>query len=212
MADESSHTSIYTLRRAVGTRFAAMSARASTARSKDCNMTRLIKFAACVAAFSALATPVLAQSSATQSTTGSVTIVQSLQLAKNTDLAFGSVVRPTSGTNTVAIDAASGARAMTGGGDAALAPSTSGRATYTVTGEGGQTFSISTPTSFDMQRQGGSDTVTVALAQSAATGTLNGALGATGTATFGVGGSFDVSSTTASGAYSGTFDVTVAYN
>ena len=44
---------------------------------------------------------------------------------------------------------------MTGGGDAALAPSTSGRATYTVTGEGGQTFSISTPASFDMARQGG---------------------------------------------------------
>ena len=175
-------------------------------------MTRLIKIAACVAALSALATPVLAQNSATQSTTGSVRIIQPIQLAKSTDLAFGSVVKPNSGTNTVAIDATSGSRELTGGGDAALAPSTSGRATYTVTGEGGQTFSISTPASFDMQRQGGSETITVALTQSAATGTISGALGSTGTAAFGVGGSFDVSAATASGAYSGAFDVTVAYN
>lgn len=175
-------------------------------------MTRLIKIAACIAALSALATPALAQNSATQSTTGSVKIIQPIQLAKDTDLGFGSVVKPNSGTNTVAIDASSGSRTVTGGGDAALAPSTSGRATYTVTGEGGQTFSISTPASFDMQRQGGSDTITVALTQSAATGTVSGALGGSGTAAFGVGGSFDVSSATASGAYSGSFDVTVAYN
>ena len=175
-------------------------------------MTRLMKIAACAAALFAFATPAMAQSSATQSTTGTTKIIQPITLAKNTDLAFGSVVKPNSGANSVAIDATSGSRALTGGGDAALAPSTSGRATYTVTGEGGQTFSISTPTSFDMQRQGGSDTITVALTQSAASGTISGALGNTGTATFGVGGSFDVSAATASGAYSGTFDVTVAYN
>ena len=175
-------------------------------------MNPALKIALCVAAISALATPALAQNSATQSTTGSVKIIQPITLAKNTDLGFGSVVKPNSGTNTVAIDAASGSRTLTGGGDAALAPSASGRATYTVTGEGGQTFSISTPASFDMQRQGGSDTITVALTQSATAGTISGALGNTGTAAFGVGGSFDVSAATASGAYSGTFDVTVAYN
>ena len=175
-------------------------------------MTRLMKIAAAVAALSALATPALAQNSATQSTTGSVKIIQPLSLAKDTDLAFGSVVKPNSGSNTVAIDASNGARDLTGGGDAALAPSTSGRATYTVTGEGGQTFSISTPASFDMTRQGGSETLTVALTKSAATGTISGSLGASGTATFGVGGSFSVASTTATGSYSGAFDVTVAYN
>ena len=175
-------------------------------------MTRLMKIAACVAALCALATPALAQNSASQSTTGSVRIIQPIQLAKSTDLAFGSVVKPNSGTNTVAIDATSGSRALTGGGDAALAPSTSGRATYTVTGEGGQTFSISTPTTFDMQRQGGSETITVTLTQSAATGTLTGSLGNSGTATFGVGGSFPVAASTASGSYTGSFDVTVAYN
>ena len=175
-------------------------------------MTRLMKIALCVAAVFAFATPAMAQSSATQSTTGTTKIIQPITLAKNTDLAFGSVVKPNSGANSVAIDATSGARALTGGGDAALAPSTSGRATYTVTGEGGQTFSISTPTTFDMQRQGGSETITVTLTQSAATGTLTGSLGNSGTATFGVGGSFPVAASTASGSYTGSFDVTVAYN
>lgn len=175
-------------------------------------MTRLMKIAAVVAALSAFAAPAYAQSSATQSTTGSVKIIQPMTMAKDTDLAFGSVVKPNSGTNTVAIDASNGTRALSGGGDAALAPSTSGRATYTVTGEGGQTFSITTPTTFDMTRQGGSETITVTLTKSAATGTLSGSLGSSGTATFGVGGSFSVASSTATGAYSGTFDVTVAYN
>ena len=175
-------------------------------------MTRLMKIALCVAAVSALASPAFAQSSATQSTTGTTKIIQPLTLAKNSDLAFGSVVKPNSATNTVAIDASSGSRSVTGGGDAALAPSTSSRATYTVTGEGGQTFSISTPASFDMARQGGSETITVALTQSAATGTLTGSLGNSGTATFGVGGSFPVAASTASGSYTGSFDVTVAYN
>lgn len=175
-------------------------------------MTRLMKIAAAVVALSAFAAPAFAQNSATASTTGSVKIIQPLSLAKDTDLAFGSVVKPTTGSNTVAISASNGDRALSGGGDAALAPSTSGRATYTVTGEGGQTFSISAPSSFDMTRQGGSETLTVTLTKSAATGTLSGSLGSSGTATFGVGGSFAVASTTATGSYSGTFDVTVAYN
>ena len=175
-------------------------------------MTRLMKIALCVAAVSALSSPALAQSSATQSTTATTRIIQPITLTKNTDLAFGSVVKPNAAANTVAIDAASGARSVTGGGDAALAPSTSGRATYTVSGEGGQTFSISTPATFNMTKAGGSDTITVTLTQSAATGTVSGSLGNTGSATFGVGGSFPVAAATASGNYTGSFDVTVAYN
>jgi hypothetical protein len=175
-------------------------------------MNRLLKIALGVVAVAALASPALAQNSATQSTTGTTRIIQPLTLAKNTDLAFGSVVKPNNANNTVAINATSGARTVTGAGDAALAPSTSGRATYTVSGEGGQTFSISTPSTFEMSKVGGSDSITVTLTQSAATGTISGSLGNSGAATFGVGGSFAVASTTASGNYTGTFDVTVAYN
>ena len=175
-------------------------------------MKRLTKIALIVAGACAISAPAFAQSSATQSTTATTKIIQPIQLAKDTDLAFGSVVKPNSGSNTVAIDASNGTRELTGGGDGALAPSTSGRATYTVTGEGGQTFSITAPATFDMTRQGGSETLTVTVAKSGETGTISGSLGASGTATFGVGGSFPVASTTTSGSYSGAFDVTVAYN
>ena len=174
-------------------------------------MNRLMKIALCAAAASAVAAPALAQSSSTQSTSSSTRIIQPLTLAKNTDLAFGSVVKPSSSTNTVGVDAASGARALSGGGDAALAPSSAGRATYAVSGEGGQTFSISTPATFDMLRQGGTDTITVNLAPSATSGTISGSLGSAGTASFGIGGSFAVAPSTASGAYTGSFDATVAY-
>ena len=175
-------------------------------------MTDLIKLSLCAAALSAFAVPALAQGSATQSTTGSARVIQPITLTKNADLAFGSVVKPSTGSNTIGIDAASGARAVTGGGNAALAPSSSGRAAYAVSGEGGQTFSISTPAAFDMTRQGGTETISVTVTPSAASGTISGALGNTGTAAFGVGGSFDVAPSPVRGAYTGTFDATVAYN
>ncbi len=155
-----------------------------------------------------------AQASASVSATGSVTIFRPITLAKNTDLSFGTLVRPGSGSGTVVIAQADGARTFTGtvallstGPNAAA-----GRATYTVNGEGGQTFSITVPANFTMTRTGGAETIVVTLAATSPTGTLNNALGAAGSATFGVGGTMPVTSTTATGAYTGTFSTTVAYN
>lgn len=153
-----------------------------------------------------------AQSSATASTDGSTRILQAITITKDTDLRFGSIVRPaTAGTNTITISASDGTRTRTGTGTAALAASTFGRATYTVNGEGGQTFSITPDATFNMNRSGGGS-ITVTTASSAASGTLSGSVGSSGSATFGVGGSFDVSNTTATGDYTGSFNVVVAYN
>ncbi|MFC3711870.1 DUF4402 domain-containing protein [Sphingoaurantiacus capsulatus] len=171
-----------------------------------------IAFAAAVA-MAATSGAAFAQASATQSTTSTGRVVQAITLTKNTDIAFGSVVRSAAvGTNTVTIDATSGARAISGAGGGALATSTSGRATYTVDGEGAQTFSVSVPGTFNMTRSGGAETITVTPTTSAATGTISGTLGSAGTATFGVGGSFPVTNATVTGNYTGNFDVTVAYN
>jgi hypothetical protein len=175
-------------------------------------MNRLLKIALCAAAVSALASPAFAQAEATQSTTGTTRIIQPITLTKDSDLAFGSVVKPPTGSNNVIIDEATGARTTDGGGDVALAPSTTSRAAFTVGGEGGQTFSITNPGTFDMTRVGGSETLTVTLVATAATGLISGTLGSAGTATFGVGGSFPVATGTVSGNYTGSFDVTVAYN
>lgn len=154
-----------------------------------------------------------AQASATVSTTGTTRILQAITITKTADLAFGSVVRAaTAGTNTVTINATTGARTISGGGTGVLATSTSGRATYTVSGEGGQTFSITPDATFNMTRVGGAETITVTPVASAATGTLSGAIGSAGTLAIGVGGSFPVSNTTATGNYTGTFNLVVAYN
>lgn len=165
-----------------------------------------------VAAFAAISPlAALAQSSAGVSTTGSARIVQPIAITKNSDLAFGTVVRPTSGSNTVTIDQTAGTRSLSGGGDAVLVTSTTSRASYTVGGEGGQTFSITVPATFSMTGST-SGTITVNLTPTATTGTLSGAVGAAGSATFGVGGDFTLPSTQATGNYSGSFTATVAYN
>jgi hypothetical protein len=119
-------------------------------------------------------------------------------------------VRPASGSGSVDIDAASGARTPSGGA-AALASPAASKATYAVTGEGGQAFSLSIPASFLMTTTGGSITVTLT---STATGSQNlgSTLGSAGTFPFSIGGSLPVSSTSISGAYNGSFTVSVQYN
>jgi hypothetical protein len=86
------------------------------------------------------------------------------------------------------------------------------RASYTVTGEGGKAISVSVPTTFIMQNLAG-DTITVTTNNNVAVSpTLSSIAGQTGTYSFFVGGGFPVNSTTASGAYTGTFTVTASYN
>jgi spore coat protein U-like protein len=168
-----------------------------------------------VLAAAAAAPAARAQASATAPTTSTATIFQPIQLAKNTDLSFGTVVRPITGSGTVAISASDGQRTPSGGvallNTGPNAPAS--RATYTVTGEGGQTFNVNIPANFSMSRTGGSESILVTLNMSVTNPqTLSGTLGNTGSLTFGVGGSIPVASNTQSGAYSGTFNVVVAYN
>lgn len=166
-----------------------------------------------LAAASAIAGNASAQASSQQTTTATGTIFQPIVLAKNSDLSFGTVVRPASGTGTVTIAAADGTRALSGSGAliAGGPNAAAGRATYTVTGEGGQTYSIGVPANMNMNGPS-SSTLAVTLTPTTTSGTLSAALGSTGTQTFGVGGEIPIASTTVSGAYTGTFNVTVSYN
>ena len=165
----------------------------------------------------AVASSAHAQASASQTTNASATIFRPITLTKNTDLKFGTIVRPATGSDTVVIAAADGTRTLSSGNAVALTSgihTAPGRASFTVAGEGGQAFSISVPPSFTMTRAGGAETLTIALAATGTSGTLTGALGdaSSGSASFGVGGSMPITSSTASGAYSGSFVTTVAYN
>ncbi len=145
----------------------------------------------------------------TATTTGTTTIIRPVTITQSSPLSFGSVVKPTTGTGTVTLTSASDTVDLVGTG--ALVVGSASRAKYAISGEGGQLVSISMPPTFDMT-DGGSDTLTVTLASDLGTSTtLSDALGAVGTATLNVGGNFSITSATVTGAYSGTFDVGVAY-
>ena len=135
------------------------------------------------------------------------TVRRSLVVAKLSDLAFGTLVRPTTGSGTVIINQTTGAR-TTGGANPPIvvAASSSGRAAYTITGETGTAFTITVPTTFNMTS--GANTLAVTTSATA-TGaqTLTG-----GTFSLGVGGTTTIASTTPSGNYTGSFSVTFVYN
>lgn len=136
-------------------------------------------------------------------------VLRPLALSKTADLAFGAVSRPTSGSGTVRIDA-NGTLSLSGGGMTAYPGGVRGAAAFTVSGEGGQSVSVSVPSSFTMSGSGGTLTVDT-LPDNAGSQVLSGSLGNSGSLSLNVGGQFPLSSTTKAGAYSGTFLVTVQY-
>ncbi|HWH22378.1 MAG TPA: DUF4402 domain-containing protein [Allosphingosinicella sp.] len=146
------------------------------------------------------------------STSGSTAIVEQFSLTNESELAFGAVLPPTSGSNTIIIDAGSGARSLGGGGNAQLVGTGTSRATYTVEGDGGQSFDINVPANVTLTRSGGTETIVVTLTASGLTGELDGSPGNAGSATFGVGGSFPITTSTVVGFYQGNFVVTVDNN
>ncbi|HEY0435333.1 MAG TPA: DUF4402 domain-containing protein, partial [Phenylobacterium sp.] len=136
-------------------------------------------------------------------------IIRGIAIAKTGDLVFGAVVKPAAGPGSVVIDATTGSRSTTGGAVGMASP-TPGRASFNVTGEGGQAFSITVPASFQMT---GPQPMTVTTTNSAGPSPiLSGALGSQGAFAFGVGGSAPINAGTLSGDYTGSFTVTVAYN
>lgn len=171
-------------------------------------MKTFLKSGIALAALTAFAAPALAQSSAT--TTETTTILQPVTIAQSTPLAFGRIVRPTTGTGTVTIGT-SGDAVTTSGGAVALAGTTS-RARYTVSGEGAQTVSVAIPTSFNLSKTGAPAIAVTLTRNPAGVVTLSNTLGSTGTAALDIGGSFSISSVTETGDYTGTFAVSVAYN
>jgi hypothetical protein len=138
------------------------------------------------------------------------TVFRPITIGLTSNLSFGTISRPFAGNGTVSLDSATGDRTLTGQGVQAILASPV-RATYTVSGEGGQVFSISVPPTFTMA--GATDNLTVTTNNDAAgLQILSGSLGSAGSRAFHVGGSFPVTSTTGLGNYTGSFAVTVQYN
>jgi hypothetical protein len=163
---------------------------------------RFLLAAGAVAALAA-ASQACAQASATTSGDASVAVFAPTSVAKDTDLSFGRVIRPSTGSTIYTIDAATGAPSTTGGDGAFFPGGSPGRASFTAYGSGGAAFTIAVDASVVV------DGITINLVKSAAGGTLG--AGATGTASFGVGGNVTLTNTSALGAHSGSFVVTVNY-
>lgn len=164
-----------------------------------------------VGALSAMTTVARAQPPASDTATasGTASIIQPIAATSTQNLAFGTIVKPTgAGTATVTVDT-SGGRSVSGGA-VALSSTTATAATFNVIGEGGSAYSVSVPSTFDMVS--GSNTLVVSTTNNSGNGgTLTGSIGSTQTATFGVGGTFNLTSSTASGAYTGNIQVIASY-
>jgi hypothetical protein len=177
---------------------------------EELNMKLVTKAATALILAAGIGSPAFAQSAST-TTTGTTTIIQPVTISQNKALAFGTLVRPTSGSSTITIGTAGDTVTATGNA-VVLARGATSRARYTVTGEGGETVSVNMPATFDLTKTG-APALTVTLARNPAGNlTLSNALGTTGTASLDIGGSFAISDATPTGDYSGTFVVSVAYN
>jgi hypothetical protein len=131
--------------------------------------------------------------------------VLSITLVKGNDLSFGQLfVGPSPGTCVVT---PLGTRSSTGGvqlgGGSGVGP-----ASFTVGGDVLATYSITLPGSATMTNGGSSMTVNTFTSEPSGTGQLD----ALGNQALSVGATLHVGAVQAPGTYSGTFDVTVAYN
>lgn len=151
-----------------------------------------------------LATAASAAGSVSANAVATATILSPVSLLKTQDLAFGSIVRPSSGANTVTLGTANDVT-LSGGGDAAIVASTKTSARFTITAPAGQTY---TPVAV----------LTLTGLTGVASGTPivdSGAVGALAPAATSqvitYGGQFDVTSSTTPQLYTGTLALTINY-
>jgi hypothetical protein len=137
-----------------------------------------------------------------------VNVRRSIQITKLSDLLLGTLVKPTTGSGTVAINASTGVR-TTGGANPPIGVTgpASGRASYTLTGEPSTAFTITVPASATLTN--GANTIALTL-----TNTASGAqtMPVGGSMALGIGCSAPIASTTVTGSYTTTFTVTITYN
>jgi len=140
---------------------------------------------------------------------GEVMVYRSLAVTSTANLNFGRIQIPSSGSSTISLNAGTGVRTISGNavGYATPAPT---RGAFTISGEGGQQVSLTIPSTIQLTGPG---TLSVNVTDNAQnTPRLSGGPGAAGTYSFNVGGSFQITPTTPTGAYSGILTVSVDYN
>jgi hypothetical protein len=159
-------------------------------------------------ALSALTGEALASGSVSATANATVTVLSPVSLTKTQDLVFGQVVRPSTGTNTVALDT-SDTVTLSGTGNGSLVNSTTTSAKFNVVATSAITYTTTQTLNF---AQTGLTNISVT-APVATTGTLGQIPGSSGgTQEIRYGAQFDVSTATTAQPYTGTLSVTVNYN
>lgn len=162
------------------------------------------------ASFTVTAQRVSGGGSSTLSRSATATVIRPIDIAKTADLSFGTVTRPTTGSGSIVLSPA-GTVTTSGTGVRRLTATTAQPAQFTISGEGGQSVTVSVPSTVTLSSGANSVTVTTSSTGSGSQ-VLSGAIGSSGTATVSVGGTLPLSSSTAAGTYTGTLTVTTQYN
>ncbi len=169
---------------------------------------------AAVAMIAGFSTKVMAQ--ATENTAAAANIVTPIALTETSSLHFGTMAVLASSGGTCILST-QGVRTPTGGVNLSVQAPGATNAAYNVSGAVNTAYAITLPSIITVTEQTlGEATMRISsiLARPASAGAeqLTGTLSANGTDNFTVGGTLDVTAGQPTGQYSGTFDVTVAYN
>lgn len=138
---------------------------------------------------------------ATTTGSASATVLTPLSVSETTAMSFGDVGGDAIDATTIVLTTAGG----TSSSDGAYVGGTPAAAAFTVSGAASQAYVLTLPGSITLTS--GTDTVTV----DTLTDTSTGALDVAGSETFSVGGTLNLGANQASGNYTGSYTVTVAY-
>jgi len=167
-------------------------------------MKKILLFSVMLIAF---ASGIFAQSTDTEQTTATATIVGPLALTKVSDMNFGTIaVTGTAGTVVLGTD-----NSRTAVGPALVPPAAGVAASFTVSGQASRTYTITLPANGTVSLISGANTMAANtfVHNAGANPTLSGA----GAAAFTVGATLSVAANQAAGSYtSANFPVTINYN
>lgn len=174
-------------------------------------MKKLFVIISAVVMVSGFSTKVMAQ--ATENTAAAARIVTPISITETSSLHFGTMAISAGAPGTCVLST-QGARTQTGGVNLSVQAPTASNAAYNVSGAVNTTYGITLPATITVTTGTANMTISSLLARtaSAAANGLTGTLSASGTDNFTVGGTLSVAAGQSTGVYTGTFDVTVAYN
>jgi hypothetical protein len=174
-------------------------------------MKKVLVLFAVVVMITGFSTKVMAQ--ATENTAAAAKIVTPLSITETSSLHFGTMAILAGSPGTCVLSTM-GIRTQTGGVNLSVQAPAASNAAYNVSGAINTTYGITLPSTITVTSGAANMTINSILARTASAGAngLTGTLSASGTDNFTIGGTLNVAAGQVTGIYTGTFDVTVAYN